>query len=174
MTSTQTSLFQSGDAKFSPCGQYRYWLERDLGYQRPLVICGLNPSIATATKNDPTVRKEMGFAQRWGCGRLVKVNAYAFIATDPNVMKKARKAGRDVVGPDNDAAIVRAAEVARECDGIFLVAWGANIEPQRQAEIDLLIRMIVTPMCLGQNGDGSPVHPLYIPYDREKRPWAAP
>lgn len=161
-------------ARFSPCGRFRYTLTRELGGDRPLVACGLNPSVATAEKNDPTIRKEIGFARRWGCGRLVKVNAYALVATDPRVMKRERAAGVDVVGPENDDAIVQAATLARECRGLFLVAWGRNIEPHRQSAISFVIGSIVPLMCLGKNGDGSPAHPLYIPYEREIEPWSCP
>lgn len=159
-------------ARFSSCGAYRYELTRELGGDRPLVICGLNPSIATADKNDPTIRKEIGFARLWGCGRLVKVNAYAFIATDPKDMKRAWKTGVDIVGPENDYYIRNAIDLARACRGIFLAAWGRNIRPERQLEL----ARIVGPdaLCLGANQDGSPVHPLYIPYERQLVPWSCP
>lgn len=159
-------------ALFSTDGVYRYELTRELGGIRPLVICGLNSSIATAEKNDPTIRKEMGFAKLWGFGRLVKVNAYGFRATDPNVMKRASKSGVDIVGPDNDVTIQRAVDHAHICDGIIVVAWGQNISPARQAELSYVFGDDV--WCLGTNKNGTPVHPLYIPYERPLVRWSCP
>ena len=171
--SEQLALDRRPDtARFSPCGTYRYELTRELGGDRPLVICGLNPSIATADKNDPTIRKEIGFAKLWGCGRLVKVNAYAYVATDPKDMRRAAKSGIDVIGPENDLRIREAVELARLTGGIVLVAWGKNIRPSRQAEISYVFGDDA--MCLGINNDGSPTHPLYIPYERPLVHWSCP
>jgi len=160
-------------ARMSPCGAYRYTLTRELGGDRPLVICGLNPSTATAEVNDPTIRKEIGFARLWQCGRLVKVNAYAYRATDPADMKRARKAGVDVNGPDNDEAIRQAIGLVVLAKGVLLVAWGNHIEPQRQRDIERLIRFGgAEALCLGTNKNGTPVHPLYIPYERTPIQWS--
>lgn len=162
-------------ANISPCGVYRYMLTRELGGERVLAAFGLNPSKATAELDDNTIRKDMGFARRWGCGRLIKPNAYAYRATDPNDMKRARKSGVDVIGPENDEAIRGALELVRTWKGILLVAWGNHIEPKRQRDLASIIRYAgVTPMCLGTNGNGTPVHELYQPYERELRGWVHP
>lgn len=162
-------------AIITPDGVYRYWLSRELGGDRPLVICGLNPSVADARKDDPTIRKDIGFAKRWGCGRVIKVNAEAFRATDPAVLKRARKSGVNTIGPENDEYIRRAFGLAWLTNGIPLVAWGNHITEQRQRDISFLLRMLgVTPVCLGTNKNGSPVHELYQPYERELVPWVCP
>lgn len=167
-------------ARFSPCGTYRYELTREnlpsqfeiSDSDRPLVICGLNPSTATAETDDQTIRKEIGFAKLWGCGRLVKVNAYAYRATDPNDMKRARRAGVDIVGPDNERWIRNAVELARTCKGITLVAWGGHIEKSWQAELAYIFGDDA--MCLGTNGDGTPKHPLYLSYETPLVYWSCP
>lgn len=174
-TETATATARPNTARMSPCGAYRYRLTRELGGDRPLVICGLNPSTATADVDDPTIRKEMGFAKLWQCGRLVKVNAYAYRATDPKDMKRAAKAGVDVNGPDNDEAIRQSIGLAKLTNGVLLVAWGNNIEPDRQRDIARLIRFGgVEALCLGMNKNGTPVHPLYIPYERAPVQWSRP
>lgn len=169
-------------AIFSPCEKYRYWLTREelLGTSdkhgnRPLVVVALNPSTATAELDDPTIKKEMEFGRRWKCNRLVKANAYARRATDPKDMKRAAKSGVDIVGPENDLYLRQAAALVERDSGILLVAWGANITPERQLEIDQILGAGAIPMrCLGVNKDGSPVHPLYIPYERELQTWRHP
>ena len=163
-------------AIFSPDEVYRYWLTRELGGDVPLVCCGLNPSTATAIKNDQTITKDIGFAKRWGCGRVVKVNAYAFRATDPKVMKRAAKSGTDIVGPENDAYLRQAFELAVELGGKILVAWGTNIDPARQCAIAELLA--ATPgavaWTLKRNDNGTPSHELYIPYETPLIPWHCP
>ena len=162
-------------ANISADGVYRYMLTRELGGERVLAAFGLNPSKATADLDDHTIRKDMGFAKRWACGRLIKPNAYAYRATDPNDMKRARKSGVDVIGPENDEAIRGALELVRTTSGILLVAWGNHIEPKRQRDIAHLIHMAgVAPMCFGTNQNGTPVHELYQPYERELRGWVHP
>lgn len=66
----------------SDCGQYRYKLTRRWGdgEQKGLFI-GLNPSIADAEIDDPTIRRCIGFSSRFGCDELVVVNLFAYRAT---------------------------------------------------------------------------------------------
>jgi hypothetical protein len=166
-------LIMMGTAEFSVDGGHRYWLTRGLGGDRPLVVCGLNPSTADAEVDDNTIKKEMKFARRWGCGRLIKVNVYGFRATDPVVMLDAARKGTDVVGigsgvlddyfggPGNDRRIRRAVELCLEYDGIFLAAWGKHAKPDRVREVLEIIDPRVVIHCIKKNLDGSPIHPLY-------------
>lgn len=72
-------------AVFSECGNYRYALIRDgwLGGEGAVLFVMLNPSTADATSNDPTTRRCIGFAQRWGFASLAIANLYAYRATVP-------------------------------------------------------------------------------------------
>ena len=79
-----------GQAGFSRCRRYRYWLRRD--WDRALPQCafiGLNPSTADAQTDDPTLRRCMGFARQWGYGSLLLVNLFGFRATDPAALSTA-------------------------------------------------------------------------------------
>lgn len=159
-------------AEFSDNRLYRYSLTRiiDPANARPLVIAGLNPSVANEVKDDPTITREIDFAQSWGCGFLYKVNAYAWVSTDPKKMfEQKRKNSWDIVGPDNDDHIRRAVETCKAANGIFLVAWGKNIEPYRQLVLAELIGDIA--MCIKTNLDGTPIHPLYQPKTSVPIPW---
>lgn len=145
---------------------YRWALHRNLGGSRPLVVCGLNSSIADARANDPTIRREIGFAKLWGFGWLVKANAYGFRTPSPRVLEHARDNGVDVVGERNDAAIRAAARLCREHDGMFLGAWGAHIEPARALAVyDIIKSEGVEVHALGLNQGGTPKHTLYMPSD---------
>lgn len=63
---------------------HRYTLRRDwLGVGGIVNFIMLNPSTADEIFNDPTIRKCIGFAKRWGFSGLVVTNLFAFRATDP-------------------------------------------------------------------------------------------
>jgi hypothetical protein len=181
-------LIPKGEAILSEDGVYRAWITRELGGERPLVTIGINPSTADAFEDDNTIENEMAFTRIWGCGRLIKVNPWAYRARFAKNMWAAHKAGVDIVGCDirglhNDDYISRAIRVAIEHDGIVLFAWG-NLagETKKRTGIDRIADMLATlrdnglmgkfmPMCLGTNKDGSPKHTLYQPHDKEIVPW---
>lgn len=52
--------------------------------KNPLIIIGLNPSIADDRVPDPTIRKVMGFAEGNGFDSFVMINLYPQRATDGN------------------------------------------------------------------------------------------
>lgn len=167
----------SAIARFSDDDVYRYLLTREglvPGSSRVLVSIGLNPSTADAFKPDQTINKDIGFARRWGCGRLWKLNAKAFRTKSPAIMRRAEKNGVDVVGrPENDETIRAALEEFKRHGGTVVVSWGANLDDARQREMfDLITAAGVTPMCLGFNDNGSPTHELYIPYATPLVPWS--
>ena len=156
-------LWTTGEAEYSSCKRYRYTLTRamnpeaidpDLGNaRRTLAFIGLNPSTATATTDDPTVRRCIGYAAREGFGRFVMLNAFAYRATDPKDMK----AQPDPVGPGNDDALVR---VARDADRVVL-AWGTHgTHLGRHDAVLSLLEGVCEPVCLGVTKAGLPKHPL--------------
>lgn len=181
-------LIARGEAIISADELYRAWLTRELGGVRPLVSIGVNPSTADAMEEDNTIKTEQAFARIWGCGRLIKVNPYAFRAKKPKVMMAAFALGIDIVGCDirglhNDDYIARAIGLAIEHDGIVLFAWGKIAgEVAKKTGRDRIADMLAgikkrglwdrfTPMCIGTNGDGSPKHTLYQPHTAELVPW---
>jgi len=151
-------------ATWSPCKRYRYTLRRqglqgmlDPGFAA-IGFLLLNPSTATEKKNDPTIRKCIGFATRWGFAELVIVNVYAFCSTDPAGLWTVD----DPVGPENDAAI---AEVAGQVEKL-VCGWGKHARSERIERVaELLVGREV--FALAVNRDGSPQHPLYIPDSTE-------
>ena len=76
------------DAIISDCKNYRYVLYRKIKCQSEKSLCFicLNPSTADAENDDQTVKRCMGYAQRWGYGDLYIVNLFAWRATDKNVL----------------------------------------------------------------------------------------
>lgn len=153
-------------ALFSPCRTYRYALTRTWDDRPPAVFLMLNPSTANAFQLDPTVRRCVGFARRWGHGGLVVLNAFALRSTDPRGLRTVD----DPVGPDNDQVI---ADVLTGHPGPVVVAWGA--EPYvtatgRDRELAELLRA-ARPVCLGLTAAGHPRHPLYVRGDAAPIPF---
>lgn len=147
-------------ADLSPCGTYRYTLERWWDREKPAaVFVMLNPSTADAEQDDATIRRCVGFAQRWELGGLVVVNLFALRSTDPAALLT----HADPVGPGNDAAIVAAA--ARS--PVIVAAWGAHksIRGNRDAYVRELVERDGTRqlVCLGKTKDGHPRHPVRLP-----------
>lgn len=155
-----------GGAIFSTCRTWRYLLRRhwDPGVE-PLVVIGLNPSTADETTDDQTIRRCIGYAQSWGCGGLMMMNAYALRSTDPKGLWRVD----DPVGPENDEWLLRVAE--RYPDTTFLAAWGVHCEPERAETVAGLLPRLA---CLGLTKAGGPRHPLYMPGDLAPRPYALP
>jgi hypothetical protein len=73
-------------AAVSRCGRCRWWLRRTDprgGSGRVVAFLMLNPSTADAQRDDPTIRRCLGFARAWGYSVLEVRNLFAWRATDP-------------------------------------------------------------------------------------------
>jgi hypothetical protein len=165
-----SALFDRAGAEFSDCGHYRYVLWRRWaweGYASQVMFIGLNPSTADAENDDPTIRRCIGFAKAWGYSGLLMMNAYAFRATKPANMWKGRHTDdspvvtSDPVGPGNDEAF----GYRRTQAGLYIAAWGAHCEPERELQVCRAIGTTIH--CLGRTKDGRPRHPLYLKADTE-------
>ena len=145
-------------AIFSEDRKYRYALWRIWDCRKPMVLfIGLNPSIADHQQDDPTIRKCLGFAKRWGCGGITVVNLFAFRATKPLNLLNAN----DPIGPDNDQWIERQ---LRKSD--FVVGgWGNHGDYMNRAEY--VVEKIPKIYCLNTNKSGHPTHPLYLSYETQ-------
>ncbi|MES1164177.1 MAG: DUF1643 domain-containing protein [Verrucomicrobiota bacterium] len=149
------------------------------------LFIGLNPSTADAESNDPTIRRECGFAESWGytgtrvdeAGNawgaviegphryalwrpgLVKCNLYALRSTDPAALLSAA----DPVGPKNDEHLRR--EIARA--PIVICAWGSHPAANRNLRASTVKEMIraagKVPHAIRLTKGGHPEHPLYLP-----------
>jgi hypothetical protein len=147
-------------AGLSDCGTYRYWLTRTWDDDKP-VLCWvmLNPSTADAEQDDPTIRKCIGFARRWGYGGICVVNLFALRATDPKQLPKHYPIDRALV-ESNNLAISTAAR-----GRMVVAAWGAKgCWWGRDREVLALLRGQAV-HCLKVTKDGHPWHPLYVADD---------
>jgi hypothetical protein len=153
-------------AIISDCGRFRYSLGRQWDLKRPgITWVMLNPSTADGETDDATIRKCVEFSRRWGFGCLNVVNLFALRATNPRLLLTAA----DAVGPQNDEAISAVASVG----SAIMLAWGTpSYAVARAAEVwQILVRLPIAKMCLGVTKNGSPRHPLYVPYDARVSHW---
>ncbi len=148
-------LSASKGAVFSPCQQQRYLLWRIWDSNGPRVLfIGLNPSVANAKKDDPTTKRILGHSKRLGFGGFYLVNCFSQIATDP---KQLDPAGN---WQDNLRWINRAASQCTE----VVFAWGKHPLVKALGRDKFFAAHFPRAKQLGNNLDGSPKHPLYLPY----------
>ena len=152
-------------AIISPCGKFRYCLERQLGPGKTCMFIMLNPSTADAVINDRTITRCIGFATSLGYGKLIVGNLFAFRATKPANLKKAK----DPEGPDNLKHLKRMCASA----DLVIAAWGTDGKFRKQGERirKLLEAAGVRLHYLELTKKGHPKHPLYIKADRTPVLW---
>lgn len=150
-------------AIFSPCGLFRYRLEREV-QPSGLVYAylGVNGSTAGVIDNDQTVRKLFGFTLRNNGSRFIVGNAFAFRSKDV----RALAAAVDPVGPDNDfhlRAIIRDAD-------ILVPFWGSRekLPAHLYHRLDWLLELLAISgkpvKIFGLSKSGDPLHPLMLGY----------
>ncbi|MCA9242371.1 MAG: DUF1643 domain-containing protein [Phycisphaerales bacterium] len=139
-------------ATFSRCRRYRYALWRVWDNGPLALFIGLNPSTADAERNDPTVRRCIGFARDWGYAGLLVANIFAFRSTDPKGLTETA----NPVGPRNNHWIVRLHQRA----DITIAAWGVGGALHNRGRA--VLSRLTDPHCLGETKAGAPRHPLYV------------
>jgi len=159
-------------AILSPCGRYRYRLERDVQLDgKVFAYFGINPSTADATINDATVRKWIGFTKANGGRRFIVGNVFAYRATDVRKLAEVENPFGDEIG-DHTTSIIEDADVLVPC-------WGRiNKVPARlQFAFDVLLDALMSSdkpvLHFGLTTCGCPRHPLMLSYDTPLVPWRA-
>ena len=151
-------------AELSSDGRYRYRLWRSWGPGSRCIWIMLNPSTADASVDDPTIRKCMGFAKRWGHDGIEVVNLFALRSTNPRMLYSAD----DPVGPGNNEAILSAARSW----SYVVCGWGNHGGlHNRSAQVVRLLRgeCVLTALCVTKQSQ--PGHPLYVSYENSAQHW---
>jgi hypothetical protein len=154
------------ECHFSPDRRHRYTLLHRINPlfgEKLIMWIGLNPSTADEQQLDPTLTRIRGFSEREGYDGFLLTNIFGFRATDPKVMRNTP----DPVGPENDAALL---EAAQRCDKV-VAAWGAHgVHQDRALAVAKLLGKHKL-WCLGTTKDGHPRHPLYVKGDQPLVRW---
>ena len=138
------------------CYRYLLWREWDANRSRLLWIL-LNPSLADAATEDPTLGRCVAFSRLWGYGGLEIVNLFAYRSPYPSDLLHAA----DPVGPENDQFI---SDAAQRASGVLL-AWGQRgryLQRDRAVLALFAGQQMLAPQCLGLTKVGCPRHPLYV------------
>jgi hypothetical protein len=179
MTEPISSLVVGRSAWISTDDLYRYQLTRQLKPNpnvstigMTVTFVGLNPSIADATVDDPTVRRCIGYAYDWGFTLLHMVNLFAKRATNPRKLRS----GASAIGEHNDDCIHSCCKNSH----LVVAAWGADPFAPARASRVISDGLLGDYAVLGLTRDGQPRHPLYmsktaVPFDpRTREPVALP
>lgn len=152
------NLLETGSAVFDTARTYRYKLTRRWADGPLAVFIMLNPSVADAFQDDPTVRRCIGFAKREGAGAFTALNLFALRSTDPAALRT----HPDPIGPCNDEFI----RTYTYCAQLVIAAWGVHgsLGDQGRKVVEMLHGR-TSLLCLGVTKDGHPRHPLYVPGD---------
>jgi hypothetical protein len=157
-------------ADISEDGRYRWWLTRAWAPGPSMAFVMLNPSTADAERDDPTIKRCVGFAERERCGSLIVVNLFALRATRPADLLEAD----DPVGPHNTRVLI---DVLAGAHKHVVGAWGSHPAVTKLPHPDpvaLGLELGRSISHLGLTQTGQPRHPLYLPATAPLRPMPLP
>ena len=160
-------------AVFDEDTRFRYLLWRQLTTVTPERVClfiGVNPSTADERINDNTIVACFTFAKAWGYSMYLMANVFAYRSTNPKMLYPYNRApDSDIIGRFNNAMILGSADRAE----LIVCAWGKHgtLDDRDKDVMKLLEPNAAKLRCLGVNKDGTPVHPLYQPRDRQHIPY---
>jgi hypothetical protein len=145
------------NAKLSPDRVYRYRLSRIWNDNvPPLMWLMLNPSTADESRDDPTIRRCIGYSINFGFGGIVIHNLFAYRSTDWEKLKYIN----DPVGPDNDDGIIDDAVKLKVVCG-----WGNHaLDPKLIWRLDAVFAFLfgLDLNYLKLTSRKTPNHPLYL------------
>jgi hypothetical protein len=149
---SRAMTYISKEAKFSECGNYRYYLKRVFDDNKPMaMVIGLNPSTADATDDDATISALRRLLEPLGYGGFYMTNLFAWISTDPDdLQSKPNPVG------DNDAWLGAVRSLCK--DVIF--AWGSF--KQAEYRIKVVAPKFPGAYVFGTTVKNKPLHPLAV------------
>lgn len=148
-------------AQLSICRRYRFALWRRWSEGPQVLFVMLNPSTADETKDDPTIRRCVGFAQSWSFGSLAVGNLFAFRTPSPSFLKSAS----EPIGENNNSWLLRLQAESH----LAVAAWGNH---GRFMGRSVAVRRLLPNLhTLGITKLGEPGHPLYMPARKKLVLW---
>lgn len=150
-------------AKITPCEEYRSELVRIWDPEKPLCVwCCMNPSTADSLKDDPSVRKMIGFSKLLGYGGFHLFNVIPLRSPYPKYLLSHPAPRHMDYGPSFIRD--RAKEILHlTSKDPVIMACGEIPKPFRRDALEV-IRALSVVRCLGFTKSGMPRHPLMLPY----------
>ena len=160
-------------AVISPCGLYRYRLDRDVQPEgKVFAFFGINPSTADADLDDATVRKWRGFTLRNGGRKFIVGNVFSYRATDVRHIS-------GPIQPQGPYHWPHLVQIVEEAD-VLVPCWGnsAKVSPILRGHLAGLLDYLEVSgkpvMHFGVTASGDPKHPLMLGYDTPLTTWVRP
>lgn len=158
----------------SPSERFRYVLGTKGAH--PLLVFGVNPSKADASKPDATLRRVMGFAARGGYDSFYMLNLYPQRATLPKDLHTRLYGPAHQTNMDHIERILQ-----RHPEAHAWAAWGnlVDFRPYLSRRclpelVDLCTRYDLKWWQLGEpTAAGHPRHPVRASYALRFQPWKA-
>lgn len=150
-------------ATISECGFYRYELWRFWDELKPkLLFIMLNPSTADSELDDPTIRRCIGFAKKWGYGGFYVGNLFAFRSKKPTDLLNEEN-------PYGDFNNYYLSEMANKCS-VAVCAWGNFPVLKKMGISPTLDNIHIPKKYIDLSINGTPKHPLYLKKELELKP----
>jgi len=162
---------EDSGADFSEDRKYRFSLWRIWDRSKPLVMfIGLNPSTANETDNDNTIKSVCRIAKHNGFGGVYMMNCFSVVSMNPDVLKGFYFSPNSYVQTQYVINKQKLFEIAAKCKAVIF-AWG-NFKVVKELNCDKeLTQMFPNALCLAQNKNGSPKHPLYCKSETKFSKW---
>jgi len=144
--------------------RYALWRFWQPGGEKLLFI-GLNPSTANDIKDDPTIRRLIGFAKAWGFGGLFTGNLFSLVTANPDVLWFSSSPEQS--NDPNDIALKR----MRELSAKVMVGWGNEGRNAGTRPGEVLALLGEPVFCIKTTKGGEPTHPLYMPLSSQLIPY---
>ena len=171
----------NSDASFSSCGLYRWSLKRSISNNKSSIIfIGLNPSRASLSIDDPTLRRILKFSFSWGYGSLIVINLFARISCSPGILRRCS----NPIGKKNDEELSNwIVQWAKNPLLDLWLGWGnQGAFKNRHLEVMSWLKKnaferayqypsAFGPLALGLTSKGHPRHPLYLSNKEVLRPF---
>ena len=141
---------------------YRYALWRQVGpYERLVHWIMLNPSSASATADDATMRRVCEFSRTWGFGWVTVGNLWPYRASKPTQLHTWLRLGGEWISRATAESDRWVLGMAKRAD-LVVVAWGAHGSVDRRdvAMLAMLESRGIEPHALALTKSGCPRHPL--------------
>lgn len=132
---------------------WRFWQPSD----DKLLFIGLNPSTANDIKDDPTIRRLIGFAKSWGFGGIFAGNLFSLVTANPDVLW--HSSSPEQPNDPNDTAIKRMSKLSTK----VMVGWGNEGRNAGTRPKEVLALVGEPVFCIKTTMAGEPGHPLYMP-----------
>ena len=140
----------------------RFILWRTWSIEGPfLLFIGINPSTAGESENDPTISRLINVAKEWNYAGFFMINLFSWVSSKRNY----KMTGEKIEEIENSYM-----EWAEKLADTIIFMWG-NDGHKYPEIVEKMMSKFPISFCFGQNRNGQPSHPLYLPGPLSLKPF---